>query len=90
MVIVLGMMLITAILCTVLGCDIGAKKMAEQLNEYVYIRSVTDADNMQFDLCYNKLTNQMYYYETSKPFAREPIWIFENDLMRPAYYPADN
>ena len=82
--------LITAGLFTVVGYDFGAKKMAERLNEYVYIRSVTDADNMQFDLCYNKLTNQMYYYEVNKPFDRKPIWIFENDIMRPAYYPADN
>lgn len=90
LVIVLCMILITAVLCTALGYDIGAKKMAERLNEYVYIRSVTDANNTHFDLCYNKLTNQMYYYETDKPFAREPIWIFENNIMRPAYYPADN
>ena len=86
----LCIMLVAAVLFTALGYDIGAKKMAEKLNEYVYIRSVTDADNTHFDLCYNKLTNQMYYYETDKPFAREPIWIFENDIMRPAYYPADN
>lgn len=87
---VLCIILITIVLFTALGYDIGAKRMAEKLNEYVYIRSVTDADNTQFDLCYNKLTNQMYYYETNNPLTREPIWIFEEDIMRPAYYPADN
>lgn len=89
-VIVLCIILITAVLFTALGYDIGAKKMAEKLNEYVYIRSVTDADNIQFDLCYNKLTNQMYYYEKNKPFTHEPVWIFEDNIMRPAYYPEDN
>lgn len=90
LVIVLCIMLITAVIFTALGFDIGANKAAEKLNEYVYIRSVTDANNIRFDLCYNKLTNQMYYYEADKPFNRKLILIFENDIMRPAYFPADN
>lgn len=90
LVIVLSIMLVTAVMFTALGYDIGANKAAVKLNEYVYIRSVTDTNNTHFDICYNKLTNQMYYYEEDNPFAREPILIFENDIMRPAYYPADN
>ena len=88
--IVICITLITAILFMAVGYDIGANKVAKKLNEYVYVRSVTDVNNTRFDICYNKLTNQMYYYEEDNPFAREPILIFENDIMRPAYYPADN
>lgn len=90
LIMMLCIMLVASLLFTALGYDIGANKAAEKLNEYVYIRSVIDTNNTRFDICYNKLTNQMYYYEADNPFAREPILIFENDIMRPAYYPADN
>ncbi len=88
--IVICITVITSTLFIAVGYNIGANKVAKKLNEYVYISSVTDADNTHFDLCYNKLTNQMYYYETNNPLTREPIWIFEEDIIRPAYYPADN
>lgn len=88
--IIFCIVVLTAVLFTALGYEYGAQRMAANLNNYVYVRSVTDADNTNISICYNKVTNQMYYYENDRPYAREPIWIFEDNVMRPAYYPEDN
>lgn len=83
-------MLLIGALSFVIGYEYGAERMAADLNNYIYVRSVIDADNTNIGICYNKATNQMYYYENDKPYVREPIWIFEDNIMRPAYYPEDN